>query len=102
MALQIKQLGNGQLPNTTQVLYTVPANQQAIIRSITLVNTDAGAIVVNLYAAGRRIMEKDLSIAAGAFKLIDHVITLGAGDEIEGDAGTAVKVDYVISGVETV
>jgi hypothetical protein len=102
MALQIKQLGNGQLPATKQTLYTVPSGQQCIVRSISLVNTDAGAITTNLYAAGRRIQEKDYSMAAGALKLATHVITLGSGDIIEGDASDAAKVDYVISGVETV
>lgn len=106
MALQIKQLGDGQLPATKQTLYTVPALQQAIVRSITLVNVTAGAITVNLYAAGRRIIEKDLSLAAagavGSMKLVDWVITLGAGDLIEGDGSAATSIDYVISGVETV
>lgn len=100
----IKSLGDGQLAATKGTLYTVPASTRTIIKSITLVNTSASAVTVNIYlkpgATSRRIMPKDLSIAAGALVEINAGYTLEAGDLIEGDASVATTVDYTINGVE--
>lgn len=104
MAVSVKQLANGQLAAAKATLYTTPGATQAVIRSITLVNTDSSARTVNLYVNGtgtsRRITPKDLSLAAGTMHEIDRVITLEAADIVEGDASVANVVDYVISGVE--
>lgn len=105
MTITIKQLANGQLPNSTGDLYTVPAVTTALIKSITLVNTNTTTEAVNLYvlkASGtaRRIIPKATSLAAGYLLVADDNYTLGAGDKIQGDTTTASKVDFVVSGVE--
>lgn len=104
MALTIQALADGQLAGAKGTLYTVPASTQTIVKSITLVNTDVAARTVNLYvkpgATSRRIISKDLSIPAGGSYVHDALITLEAGDLIEGDASTANVVDFVINGAE--
>ena len=98
-----KHLADGQLPASKTTLYTVPASKVCILRSIVLVNTDTSAKTVNLYidftGTSRRIIAKDLSLDAGARFVDDTPIILEDGDKIEGDAASADKVDYSLSGV---
>lgn len=101
----VKSLEDGQLPATKDTLYTTPAATQTVVKRITLVNTHSSMLKVNLYfkASGgtsRRFIPKDTELAAGYLLVVDDEITLEAADIIEGSAGTASKVDYVISGVE--
>lgn len=105
MAISIKDLGTGQLASSKGTLYTTPASTQAIVISITLVNTDTSARTVNLYVQkdgtnSRRIIPKDLSLAIGAQFEYTGRITLEAADLIEGDASAASVVDYQINGVQ--
>lgn len=106
MTIAIKSLGDGQLAAGIGDLYEAPTATQALVKSITQVNTHSSALTVNLYfkASGqtaRRIIPKDYSLAASAkMEAIEDSITLEAGDKIQGSGGTASKVDYVISGVE--
>ena len=101
----IKELADGQLPNSKGTLYTTPASTQAIVQSIILVNTGSGANLVNLYkkASGgtsRRLITKDTSVAAGNALVVSVRPTLEAGGLIEGDATNATEVDFTINGVE--
>ena len=101
----IKSLADGQLAAAKVALYTVAANTQAIIKTITLVNTDTSTRTVNLYicvsgGTSRRIIPKDMSLGAAYCLIFDDELTLEAADKIEGDASVARKVDYVINGVE--
>ena len=105
MAVSIKALADGQLADSKAALYTVAARTEAIINSITLVNTDSVTRTVNLYVKrdgsnSRRIIPKDLSLVAGASLEHNSVVTLEAADVLEGDASAADVVDYVINGVE--
>ena len=105
MTVAIKALADGQLANTKGTLYTVPTRTTAIVKSITLVNTDSVTRTVNLYVKkdgtnSRRIIPKDLSLVAGASLEHNRVVTLEAADLIEGDASAADVVDYVVNGVE--
>ncbi len=105
MTVAIKSLADGQLANSKGTLYTAPTSKQAIVKKITLVNTDSSARTVNLYfkASGgtsRRIIPKDLSLAIGALFVMEDEVTLEAADIIEGDASAATVVDYVLNGVE--
>lgn len=111
MTLAWKELADGQLPNAKTTLYTVPASTTGMVARITLVNTDASAITVNLYkkkSAGtsRRLIGKDVSLAAAGDVAqrdrfaFEGPLTLEAGAVIEGDAATAAKIDYTVSGVE--
>lgn len=104
MAITPKVLAEGQLAAAKATLYTVPGATSTIVSSITLTNTDAAARTVNIYVkpggTSRRVVPKDLSIAAGYSVIDDTVRTLETGDLIEGDASAANVVDYVISGME--
>jgi len=99
MALTATLLANGQLAASKGTLYT--AAGPTIVKSITLVNTDASARTVNLYikrTTSRRVIPMSLSLAAGTAYLDDITRTLSSGDLIEGDASAANVVDFVISG----
>ncbi len=103
--ISVKSLGDGQLAATIGDLYVVPANTTAIVRSVMLVNTDSGSRTVNLYfkksgGTARRLITKDKSLAAGESVALEAVLTLAAGDAIQGDASSAAKVDYSVFGVE--
>lgn len=105
MAIEIKSLGTGQLAGAKATIYTCPALTTAIVRLLTYVNTGAAARTVNLFvkeSAGvsRRIIPEDMSLDPGFLMEEDSVITLSAGDELEGDASVANEVDYAIFGVE--
>lgn len=105
MTVSIKSLADGQLANSKGTLYTTLASTQAIVKTIILVNTNTSSETVNLYfkASGgtsRRIIPKDTALPAGNSLVVDDLVTLEASDILEGDATTASKVDYVISGVE--
>jgi len=106
MAFNIKLLAQGQLGTTKAALYTVPASTQAIIKAITLVNTNTAAVTVNLYVtrgtASRRIIPQNLNLGVGYLLETDLPYTLEAGDIIEGDASVGAVVDYTIHGVEEV
>lgn len=108
MASTVKNLANGQLPLSKGTLYTVPSSTSAIVSSIVPVNTDSVARTINLYycksgGVSRSLIPKDVSANAGKhYNLGTFLITMGAGDKIEGDASAATVVDYTISGVEIV
>lgn len=103
--MSVKSLADGQLADAKGTLYTVPADTQTIIKTISYVNTDGSARTVNLYikpsgGTSRRIIPMNMSLGAGYMMVYDDEITLEVADEIEGDASLAAAVDYVINGVE--
>jgi len=105
MTIAIKSLADGQLASSKGTIYTAPTAKQAIIKKITLVNTNTSAEAVNLYfkASGgtsRRIIPKDLTLGIGYLLVMDDEQTLEAADIIEADTTTASKVDFVVTGVE--
>lgn len=105
MTVSIKQLADGQLPSSIGDLYTVPASTETVINTITYVNTHTSALEVNLYikpsgGVARRIIPKNMSLGISYLMVYDDEENLDAGDKIQGDAGTASKVDYTISGIE--
>ena len=100
----IKALADGQLAAAAAAIYTVPGGTSAIIKTITLVNTDAVARTVNLYVnatgANRRIIPKDMEMGVDYQYIFDDELTLETGDSIQGDASAAAVIDYVINGIE--
>lgn len=101
----IKNLADGQLPSSIGDLYTVAASTTAIIKTITLVNTNTSAEDVNLYllpsgGTARRIIPKDCELGVQYCLVMDDEICMDAADKIQGDTTTASKVDYTISGIE--
>ncbi len=102
MAWQLADIYDGQLPNTKTTLFT--AGEPVLVGEVVMVNTDSSARTVNLYVnrtgTSRRIIGKDLSIAAGGETRRALATTLLSGDLIEGDASAAAVVDIVISGAK--
>jgi hypothetical protein len=106
MALTIKNLFAAQLgtgANTT--LYTVPTGKAAIVKNLRCVNRDTSQRTFNLYmktAAGtaQLITPQNMVLPAGGLAVEENEVTLAAGDQIQGDASVASKVDCVISGIE--
>lgn len=101
-----KNLANGVSPLSKTALYSVPVGKYAMTRSIIMVNTSGSTVTVNVYvsiqsATSRRVVAKDLSIAAGASASIDLNLTLSGGDAIEMDSSSAGAIDYVVNGVES-
>lgn len=102
----VKSLGDGQLPSSIGVLYTVPAVTQTITKTITLTNISPSAVDINLYVStdggstNRRIIPYDVTLEAGYSLVFDSPLTLEATHRISGDATSASAVDYTISGVE--
>ena len=99
-------LANGQLPNAKGTLYTVPALTTAYVKFVNGYNTGAGSETVVFYvkkAAGTsRVLGRAVLAADEQTRVVDkeETITLGAGDQIEGETTTAATVDYLITGVE--
>jgi hypothetical protein len=106
MALTVKCLADGQLGTAAQgMLYTVPAGKAAVVKTQRFVNRDTSARTMNLYylrsgGTARMILPNNLSIAAGGLAITAEELTMGALDQIQGDASLANKIDYVISGLE--
>ena len=105
MALVMKQLAQGQLPDSTGDLYTAPEGKSALLKTVTVVNTHTATETVNLYVkpaggSARRLIPKDLQLKAGYLLVVDDELTLEAGDKLQGAATTASKLDYTVSGVE--
>lgn len=98
-----KKLFQGQLPNAAAAQYTVPGGAQAIIRSVLLVNTTAGAITVSLYTDGSGAANKILdtyTIPANTRVSLNDVMTLAAGGAVWGVASAATSVTMTIFGLE--
>jgi len=104
MALTIQALADGQLPAAAAALYTVPGATQAVIKTITLVNTDTVVRAVNLYinatGVNRRIIPEDMDLGPGNAFVFDDELMLEAADMIQGDADAANVIDYTINGIE--
>lgn len=105
MAITIKSPTPSQLPSSKGTLYTCPASTSAIVKLITLSNTGGAMNAVNLYKKGSAGTSKHLigvntPLGVGQALEFGGVITLEAGDLIEGDATNANEVDYTLSLVE--
>ena len=109
MALTIKNLGIGKVPNvTTHSMYTVGSTKCAIVSGVYLNNVDTVGIgvrlQVNIGGTSVRIYP-DTTIAASGFLTFSEKVTLGAGDKIDishptGGTFTADKIIYQLSGFE--
>ena len=104
MAIAGEALADGQLPAAEGVLYTVPANTVAYIKSIVYTNTHAANtnvvfIWVRLDGANSRRLIR-VPLYPNEQLLFDEPLTLDETDEIRGSATNATEVDYVISGAE--
>jgi|DEB0MinimDraft_6_1074348.scaffolds.fasta_scaffold03761_5 hypothetical protein len=107
MARTAKNLAQGQLAASTGAIYTAPAGTTVIVTGITLTNSDdASAFTANLYfvengsaAADAKLFLNDKSLAAKETVDLATLPILDAGDAIHGDASSASKINYLLSGV---
>jgi hypothetical protein len=99
-----KRLYQGQLPNATGTLYTVPAATTTIIRHIRIVNTDTSARTFTFYHGGtgasNLILPDSVTINPGEWIEMDVQIYCAAGDVISGKADAAAKVTVSMYGIE--
>ena len=90
-----------------QGVFTVPANQSALVTSIRIINAHASVTAtINVNVRGvsmapRKISKQNESLAPGAGIFLGDYVTLGAGDKIEIDvtAASAPSVDWSLQGV---
>lgn len=87
--VDVKALADGQLAGSKATLYTTPASTTAIVKSITLVNTDSSARTVNLYVQrdgtnSRRIIPENLTLEAngGSVVVSDAIYVYSASGEL--------------------
>jgi len=107
MARTAKNLAQGQLAASTAAIYTAPASTTVIITGLTLTNSDdATAYAANLYfvengsaASDAKLFLNDKSVAAKETVDLATLPILDAGDAIHGDAASASKINYLLSGV---
>lgn len=110
----------GQLTASAVALYTAPAaltvatsvglNPKAVVRNVTICNTDTVARTVTLYivesggsVADNRAVVKAASIPANFTWILDNIEwTLEAGDTIQGLADVTLKVTVYIGGEDLV
>ena len=102
-----KNLASGKATNVKTTIYTVPAGRSAIVRSITLTNTDLVnpvtiELTANFGAGSVYCAPKNLTLAAKYFFEHDISITMGSGNMLEISASPTNVVDYIVSGVEEV
>ncbi len=105
MAITPKVLAEGQLPASKTTLYTVPGATSAYVRFISANNVGGAEEVVQFYVkpggTSRRLGRYAL-LANEVARVLEQgeVITLEAGDIIEGETTNATSVDYLITGAE--
>lgn len=99
MSLALKVFANGQLPASKATLYTCVGGSSL---RIGIVNTSGTALKINLYTdtsgTSRRVIPKDMLLQP-SFVFTTDYLELEDGDKVEGSAGTASAVDYVIRGI---
>lgn len=102
MAITNKRLAAGTLSDSNATLYTAPSGSgdYAIVKSLLLCNTTAGAVTVTLKLDGVEIMSGKSLAANETYPLsgLDQIIE--ASELIEGSASAAASVKYYISGRE--
>ncbi len=107
MALTIKSLGRGTVPQPTQgpICGPVAAGKAVIVRNMRFVNTnDTNTATLNVFfkrgSNTYRLLEKNLIINAKKLHIDVNEVALEANDSIEAVVLTGETVDYVISGIE--
>lgn len=102
MAFSVKALADGQLAAAKGTLYTTPAATQTIVKSITLYNSGAADNTCLIYAKPGATSRVIFRVVLGTLEHAQFVtvITLEAGDLIEGSATSATEVDYTINGTQ--
>jgi len=101
-----KLLHQSQITTTAGALYTVPANHETIIKSISVVNNDTEALWFTLFhTTGTTYSEAttiipEATIAAGGWAEWEGAITMDASDVLGGDAEQASEITITVWGDE--
>lgn len=97
------QLAQQTVSNVAEIIYTVPANTQTIIRNMIIVNPTGPASWVKIWtnaATDANIILPEVSLDVGEWGDDDDAITLNAGDTIRAQAQVADVITFSVHGVE--
>lgn len=103
MAITPTLLVNDLLPGTATTLYTVPASNTALIKSIVLVELDGADREVTLYVtrgSDDGYLLNAAYLPSDGRMVSETPLTLEAGDVLAGFADTADVVSILVSGAE--
>lgn len=105
MAFTATVMGEGQLAASKTAVYTVPASTSAYVKFINVFNTNTSnetiIFYINTNGTSRKWRQLVLEANESATLLDDGAsLQLEAADIIEAETTTALKVDYVVTGVE--
>ncbi len=101
-----KLIHQSQLSTTAGALYTVPANNETIIKNMTVVNNDTEALWFTLFhTTGTTYSEAttiipEATLPAGGWAEFDGTITMDASDVLGGDAQQASEITITVWGDE--
>lgn len=105
MKLPGKVLAEGTLTNAKATIYTVGADKVAHVRFFSVFNTSGGTETVKIYvkpvSTSRQIYQAALlTVTGGRVISVGEILTLEAGDIIEGETTNTGNVTYVLTGLE--
>ena len=108
MAMIIKTLKSGNLVPAGTTAHAVPSGKSWLIKNIRLVNglTSGPTAALNLYVkpsggTARRIHDRNFTIATKGSLVLDDVVTLGQGDELQIElASSSQDLSYMVNGIE--
>jgi len=105
MANAYKKLGQGVLTGsgTQDAMYTVPADTEAIVKLIVIVNTSISNRTVEIWHDGHadtNAILPSITIEAGGWLELDGPFTLEAADTLEAEGSAATSLTYTVYGVE--
>ena len=101
-----KILQQAQITTTAAAIYTVPANHEAIVKSIMVVNNDTEALWFTLFHTDGTTYNEtttiipEATLPAGGWAEFEGTITMDASDIIGGDAEQASEITITIYGDE--
>lgn len=100
MANVFKNYTSASVGTSPVTVYTVPASTTAVTIGLTVANTTASQIVIDVQAAGVYVI-KDAPIPAGsALSVLDGKIILETTDTVVVTSDTATSADVILSVLE--
>ena len=102
MAIVAKRLADGLLPSSKATLYTVPVGTTTYLKGIILHNSSVSSVTATLYLfnSGNSRIITSITMGAGETFYFNESVILGAGNLLEGAAGTSSVIHYWASGAE--
>ena len=105
MTATFKKLGQMTLTGsgTQDTVYSVPANTEAAVKHIRVVNFSASSTTVKMWHDGiadSNLILPAVTLGAGEWCEFDGVITMDALDTLRAEAGAASSITVTVYGVE--